>query len=134
MRCKYEGEMCGNEVDRKEKQGGAGKSGLREGQGFTVVILEKRCRDGGTEGKGAVMRGRRKRKMRCMGMRRCWYEVHVYRYEATQKREIECRCRGDLDKGRRGVCRMGKGNMVKVSRREKGCRYEGTKRRGKRCE
>jgi hypothetical protein len=39
-------------VDRKEKQGGAGKSGLREGQGFTVAILERRCRDEGTEGKG----------------------------------------------------------------------------------
>ncbi len=38
-------------MDRKEKQGGAGKSGLREGKGFTVVILEWRCRDMGTEGK-----------------------------------------------------------------------------------
>jgi hypothetical protein len=50
-------------MDRKEKQGGAGKSGLREGQGFTVVILEKRCReeDGGG-GRGAFMRGQREGK------------------------------------------------------------------------
>jgi hypothetical protein len=47
-----------NEVDRKEKQGGAGRWGLREGQGFTVVILEKRCREeDGVRGKGCIYEG-----------------------------------------------------------------------------
>jgi hypothetical protein len=67
-RCKYEGggKRCRNEVDQKEKQGGAGRWGLREGKGFTVVILEWRCRDGGTEGK------------------RCSYEREKLREEKVQ--------------------------------------------------
>jgi len=60
------GEECGNEGGQEEKQGGACRWGLREGQGFTVVILERRCRDKGTEGKG------------------CSYEREKKRYEEVQ--------------------------------------------------
>jgi hypothetical protein len=136
-------------------EGKARRCILKEGKGSADFILERRCRDKGTDGKGAVMRGRK-------GKRRCRYEETEERgnmgcryrgnfekprkgvgmrcrrrYKATQKREIECRCRGDLIKvggvfvGGEGKCGEG---VERTLEREKGCREEGTKRRGKRCE
>ncbi len=87
-------------MDRKEKQGGACRWGLREGQGFTVVILEKRCReeDGGG-GRGAFMRGMREEKEVQYCMREKSEKGKRCVNEEDRKKSKVVQVGGDLEKG-----------------------------------